>query len=248
MPMKKPPHQPIIQPDASGYTPEQEADILKFRAPPDPTPEQDAFIADVASLDHRSLHRLSPKSTERQEVKRLLWNAVTAAFERGSIPQARLLYQKAEQAYYDHVQIRNRLRYLLGMAMGILVVAMLGGTLMLIAGYLEPYVAPSLLLLILLFAGLGSVASVLSRLSSIDLRQEPSDVMIILSGATKPIVAIIFAIVVFLILDLKVLDIQFGSSTGPRSNELYLVSSFLCGFSERFATDIISRIPLGKKD
>ncbi len=125
---------------------------------------------------------------------------------------------------------------------------MLGGTLMLIAGYLEPYVAPSLLLLILLSAGLGSVASVLSRLPSIDLRQEPSDVMIILSGATKPIVAIIFAIVVFLILDLKVLDIQFGSSTGPRSNGLYLVSSFLCGFSERFATDIISRIPLGKKD
>ena len=125
---------------------------------------------------------------------------------------------------------------------------MLGGTLMLIAGYLEPYVAPSLLLLILLSAGLGSVASVLSRLPSIDLRQDPSDVMIILSGATKPIVAIIFAIVVFLILDLKVLDIQFRSSTGPRSNGLYLVSSFLCGFSERFATDIISRIPLGKKD
>jgi len=134
------------------------------------------------------------------------------------------------------------------MAIGILAAAMLGGTLMLIAGYLEPYVAPSLLLLILLSAGLGSVASVLSRLPSIDLRQDPSDVMIILSGATKPIVAIIFAIVVFLILDLKVLDIQFRSSTGPRSNGLYLVSSFLCGFSERFATDIISRIPLGKKD
>jgi hypothetical protein len=246
--MKKPSHQPIIQPDATGYTPEQEADILKFYPPPNPTPEQDAFIADVASLDHRSLHKLSPTSTERQEVKRLLWNAVTAAFERGSILQARLLYQKAEQAYYDHVQIRNRLRYLLGMAIGILVAAMLGGTLMLIAGYLEPYVAPSLLLLLLLFAGLGSVASVLSRLSSIDLRQEPSDVMIILSGATKPIVAIVFAIVVFLILDLKILDIQFGSSTGSRRNGLYLVSSFLCGFSERFATDIISRIPLGKKE
>jgi hypothetical protein len=162
MPMKRPSHQPIVQPDATGYTPEQEADILKFYPPTDPTPEQDAFIADVASLDHRSLHRLSPKSAERQEVKRLLWNAVTAAFERGSISQARLLYQKAEEAYYDHVQIRNRLRYLLGMAMGILAAAMLGGTLMLIAGYLEPYVAPSLLLLILLFAGLGSVASVLS--------------------------------------------------------------------------------------
>ena len=119
---------------------------------------------------------------------------------------------------------------------------------MFMSGHLEPYVAPRLLLLILLFAGLGSIASVLSRLSSIDLRQEPSYVMVMLSGATKPIVAIIFAIVVFLILDLKVLDIQFGSSTGPKSNGIYLVSSFLCGFSERFATDIISRVSFGKKN
>ncbi len=248
MPIKEPPHRSVIQPDVTGYTPEQEDDILKFYPPPRPTPEQDAFIADVCSLDHRSLHRLSPKSRERQEVKRLLWNAVTACVERDSISQACLLYKKAEQAYYDYVQIRNRLRYLVGMMIGILFAAALGGALMAISDYLKPYVAPNLLLLILLFAGLGSVASVLSRLSSIDLRQEPSDFMIILSGATKPLVAIIFAIVVFLILDLKVLDIQFGSSSGVKSNGIYLVSSFLCGFSERFATDIISRVPLGKND
>ncbi len=248
MPIKEPPHRPVIQPDVTGYTPDQEADILKFYAPPDPTPEQDSFIADVCSLDHRSLHRLSPKSRERQEVKRLLWNAVTACFERDSISQGRLLYEKAEQAYYDYVQIRNRLRYLFGMIIGILFAAALGGALMAIADYLDPYVAPNLLLLILLFAGLGSVASVLSRLSSIDLRQEPSDFMIILSGVTKPLVAIIFAIVVFLILDLKILDIQFGSSSDTKNDGIYLVSSFLCGFSERFATDIISRVPLGKND
>jgi len=247
MPIEKPTHQPIIQPRVTGYTPKQEADILKFYPPPHPTPEQDVFIADVVSLDHRSLQRLSPSSDERQEVKRLLWNAVTACFERDSVSQARLLYKKAEQAYYDYVQIRNRLRYLLGMGIGILAAAALGRALMLIEP-LEPYVTASLLFLIVFFAGLGSVASVLNRLSDIDLRQQPSDLMIILSGATKPVVASILAIVVFLILDLKVLDIQFGSPSGDNGNGIYLVSSFLCGFSERFATDIISRVPLGKSD
>ena len=71
--------------------------------------------------------------------------------------------------------------------------------------------------------------------------------MIILSGATKPIVAAIFAIVVYLVLDLNVLDIQFGG-VKSNGNGIYLVSSFLCGFSERFATDIISRVPFGRSD
>jgi hypothetical protein len=236
-----------VQPHATGYTPEQEADILKFFPPSSPTSEQDAFIADVVALDHRSLQRLKPKSSERQEVKRLLWNAIIAGLQNGSMPQARLLYQKAENAYYDYVQIRNRLRYLLGMALGIFISATLGGALMLVAHRFEAYISPGLLVMIMLFAGLGSVASVLSRLSSIDLRQQPSDFMIILSGATKPVVAIIFAIVVFLILDMKILDVRFGSATDS-GNKLYLVSSFLCGFSERFATDIISRIPFGSNE
>ncbi len=248
MPTTKSSSQSIRQPEAYGYTPEQEADILKFIPPDNPTPEQKAFIADFVGLDHRSLQRLSPNSAARQEVKRLLWNARNSCFETGDILQARLLYEKAEQSYYDYVQVRNRLRYLLGMVIGILSATGIGGALLLTAGYLELYVAPTLLLMILIFAGLGSVASVLSRLSSIDLRQELSDFMIIISGATKPIVATIFAVVVFLILDLKILDIQFGNAEGAKSNGIYLVSSFLCGFSERFATDIISRLPFGKNE
>ena len=66
------------QPNAIGYTPEQEADILKFYPPPAPTPEQTALIVDIVSLDHR----LAPQTRQRQEVKRLLWNAINASFER----------------------------------------------------------------------------------------------------------------------------------------------------------------------
>jgi hypothetical protein len=248
MPQDKTRPERVVQPDARGYTKEQEADILKFYPPANPTPEQEAVIVDIASLDHRSLHRLRPGSSERQEVKRLLWNAVTACCERGSASQARLLYKKAEDAYYDFVQVRNRLRYLVGMLIGVLAAAVLGTCVVLLGGQLEPYVSPGLLPLMMLFAGLGSIASVLGRLSSIDLRQEPSEVMILISGATKPLVAIIFAVVVFLILDSKVLDIKIGTSAGGGKNDgIYLVTSFLCGFSERFATDIISRVSFEKK-
>jgi hypothetical protein len=59
---------------------------------------------------------------------------------------------------------------------------------------------------------------------------------------------LIFAVVVFLILDSKVLDIKIGTSAGGGKNDgIYLVTSFLCGFSERFATDIISRVSFEKK-
>src|SRR5687767_2794347 len=118
MPLEKPRRTSVYQPSATGHTPEQEADILKFHMPAQPTPKQDALSVNIAALDHRSIQRLGPKAKERQEVKRLLWNAVTAMFERNNISQARLFYEKAEQAYYDYVQIRNRLRYLTGMAIG----------------------------------------------------------------------------------------------------------------------------------
>ena len=40
-------------------------------------------------------------------------------------------------------------------------------------------------------------------------------------------------------------DIKFGNPSETWANGIYLVTSFLCGFSERFAKDIISRVPLG---
>ena len=226
-----------------GYTQEQEQDLVRFYAPNDLDADGQALVADVVALDHRSLRRLGVRSPERQEVKRLLWNGVNAAFNGGNINEGRLLYQRAEKAYLDHVQVRNRLRYLLGMALGTAAAGALGALLAPWASFLEPFVSGRLLALLLIFAGLGSMTSVLGRLPSIDLRQEPSDLMVIISGATKPLVAIVLALVVFLILDLKIVEIHIGNAEGEKAQELYLITSFLCGFSERFASDIIGRVP-----
>jgi hypothetical protein len=235
--------QPPVQ-HIPGYSPEQEADVVSFQAPANSSPENEALVADVVALDHRSLRRLGVKSQERQEIKRLLWNATNVAFKGGWTKEGRLLYAKAEQAYYDSIQIRNRLRFLSGMVIGTTFAGALGAALTPFAPSLEPYVPSKLLALILVFAGLGSITSVLGRLSSLDLRQETSDLMLVISGATKPLVAIVLALVVFLILDLKIVEIHVGNSDGDKANGLYLISSFLCGFSERFASDIIARVSL----
>jgi hypothetical protein len=47
-----------------------------------------------------------------------------------------------------------------------------------------------------------------------------------------------------LILDLKIVGVTFCTSSETKTDEIYLISSFLCGFSERFAEDIISRAGL----
>jgi hypothetical protein len=219
-----------------------EADLITFYAPPNATREQQILIADIVSLDHRSLHVLRAGTRQREEVKRLLWNTINQGLYDGRVSLARLLYEKAERAYYYHLQTANRMKYLLGMLAGCAVAGLFGALLAALPGVLEPNLPPRLLAGLLLFAGLGSIASVLTRLSEIDLRQETSTYMLLVSGATKPVVAVVFALVVCLILDTKIIDVRFGASPEGKAGGLYLVVSFLCGFSERFAKDIISRV------
>ena len=51
-----------------------------------------------------------------------------------------------------------------------------------------------------------------------------------------------FGVVVYFILQNKIVGITIGSESESNSNGVYAVTSFLCGFSERFANDIISRV------
>jgi hypothetical protein len=175
---------------STGYEPEYEEDVLKFTVPQSLTSDQAALAAEIVNLDHHSLNTLKPRTRERQEVKRLLSNAVNILQSGNDMALARLLYQKAETAYYHYLQARNRVRYLLGMVIGVLAAGAFGGVLVFIFGqHLKPFINAQLLVVLLLFAGMGSIASVLTRLSSIDLKQETSDFMIIISGVTRPVIA-----------------------------------------------------------
>lgn len=217
--------------------------FLQFAMPPNATDEQKALTADIVELDHRAHEQLGPGTPEWKEVMGVLVNAANVGVVYGEVPQGKLLYKRAEDAFYRYFEARNRIRYLLGLGIGVVICTLFAGCLYLIARSVsQPFIKAGLLPLLCLFAGMGSLASVLTRLDQIDLRFATSTPLILISGAARPVIAICLAMVVYLVLDLRILDIKFGSPNEQNQNSLYLVSSFLCGFSERFAQDILSKV------
>jgi hypothetical protein len=215
---------------------------LNFSIPDNPTPEEQKLVADVVILDHQANHQLRPKTREWQEVTDLLYNVVVFLHQRDAT-EGRVILEEAKRVYYHHNQTRNRIRYLLGAVSGIAVVTLIGAASLLLAKPLGQFISTQLLILLFVFAGIGSVTSVLTRISSIDLKRETSNFSVFISGFSRPLIAIFLALVVYFILDTGILDIKFGSPIDSKTNAIYLVTSFLCGFSERFAQDIVSRVP-----
>jgi hypothetical protein len=221
--------------------PSAETDFfLTFSPPENPTPQEDALTADIVILDHRAKHQLKPPTREWDEVEKLLVNAVVLLQNRDA-GQGRVIFEEAERVYYHHNQTRNRIRYLTGALTGVLVAGALGSVSLLFSKSLEQFIARDLLVLIFVFAGIGSLTSVITRIASLDLKEETSNFSVFMSGFSRPLVAMILAVVVYLIVNGHMVDIKLGSSSDPRL--AYLVMSFLCGFSERFAEDIVARVP-----
>lgn len=241
------------QKSAEGEANEQSNDILimpnettkytlAFSSPTNPTPEEQKLVRDIVILDHRSLHQLGPLTRERDEVVGLLYNVVILLHQHDTA-EGRGILEEAARVYYQHNQTKNRIRYLLGAVTGIVAAAGLGAGSLLLARSLEQFITTQLLMLLFVFAGIGSLTSVLTRISSIDLKEETGSFSVFVSGFSRPMVAIFFALIVYLILDSKILDVKIGSPSEGKVGAIYLVTSFLCGFSERFAQDIISRVP-----
>ena len=216
--------------------------LVTFEQPDDPTREETLLAKDIVRLDHRSLHTLPPKGKERREIRDLIVNVVTFLQEH-QIAAGRALLNEVEAVYLQHLQARNRLRYLMGMLVGIAVMVLLGVGGLAVSRALENIMPAQSMLFIILFAGMGAVTSVLTRLSDIDLREQTSIHMVFISGISRPVTAVFFALVVALVLTLRIIDIHVGVTTAdtvPLS--LLLVAAFLCGFSERFAQDVLARV------
>jgi hypothetical protein len=212
--------------------------IWGFNFDPDLPPEAHLLAKKIAFLDHRSLHTLG-RTEERFEVRSLLYNTIVALQSRDTAGGEWLL-GKAMEVYSQHVQAKNRIRYLLGMIATI--------TFFLLAvplfDWLGKSIDHSLLVdvgLTLAFAGMGAVTSVLTRLSSIDLSDQTSKWILYISGAARPITSMCFALVFFVALRFHLFDVQIGA--GPHTpGQLAMLTGFLAGFSERFAQDILGRV------
>ena len=224
-------------------------------------------MADAGALAER-LERRRPWS--RDEVTVLLQGAINAARTShradgiDNLATARAALRKAEAVYYQDVQTKNRISYVIGLFVGVCVVVLVPILLLWateavasvlsesavtpIAAHIKKTlawvmsktpldnVAP-----LFFFAGLGACASVLSRLTTIDLKDETSKGMVVVSAAARPALAVIFASVIFVILNNGIIKV--GEDDAKVA--LILIAAFLCGYSERFATDILDRVPFG---
>jgi hypothetical protein len=175
---------------------------------------------------------------------------------------ARILHRKAMALYYGYVQKTNRLWYVGGVLGSALVIAgvlpfLLYGMAHVIARVIE-LVQPGgasvfraadlpALLVLFGFAGLGSAVSVLSRLDKVVVPPVFTKQLIFVSGAGRPVVAAVFATVVYAAVKGKIVPLE-----PVRGGEIYpgmvvywwcIVVAFLCGYSERFASDLLGKTP-----
>jgi hypothetical protein len=209
--------------------------------PPDSSPRSNELAAQIIELDHAAHERLGVNTPRWSEVNAHLINAANS-LTYGDLDMAAVSIGLARKSYY--LEAQNRIRYLVGVALGVASIAAVMTPFFVWPGILEPFVSPGLLGLIVVFAGMGTVTSVLTRLKSIDVTHETSSFLVSLSGASRPIVSVFTALVVYLILRENIVQVRFGTPPAGTQDGLYLVTSFLSGFSERFAQDLISRVPL----
>jgi len=92
--------------------------------------------------------------------------------------------------------------------------------------------------LVSIAGALGSIASIMVRLRDFTLVEAPDSTILFFTGLFKPIVGMAFALFVYTVLrsGLVPLDIQ-----PEKSMYFFAALSFVAGFSERFAQDVMSK-------
>ena len=196
---------------------------------------------EIGDIDKRAHRLLGVGTPEWEAVIMLLVNAISLGLAGNLVGEGKRLCTQAGELLEHYVAVRNRKYYLAGMAIGVVVAVLIIFIPYQFQEFFEPYFSAHLLVFISLFAGMGSIASVLTRILTMEeLKQEIAPSTTMVSAAGRPIVAIFFAIVVYLILDQGIITIEIGSA--DNLDKFYLVVAFLSGFSERFAKDLFERV------
>ena len=158
-------------------------------------------------------------------------------------------FAKAEVVFQNDVQTKNRMFYLLGIAVGLIAIGVLAGSVLGVAHWLTltDLARPEMVIDLFAFAGLGSLTSVLARLSTIDLKDELRRKWVLISAAVRPIMAVAFAAIAYLVLTYELVKFS-GFDTPDQKKALIWIAAFLCGYSERFAQDLLDRLPFTTSD
>jgi hypothetical protein len=200
---------------------------------------------EIAVIDTRSHYLFGPGSKARAQVKALLQGAIDSDLKCNE----RRFIDLALQTFHDRVLSRSRALYIVGVVVGVIMLvaaAFLTGALTDTALGVLGMATRACCALTILFAGMGTICSVFSRLASIDMCNETSGFILSLSGFFRPVTATLFALAIVQILKLDIVTIHLppiqpeGIATSPLEH-FYLLVAFLAGFSERFASDLIGR-------
>ena len=249
--------------------PDYQAAIARYASGDGASPELEVFLGRLRAAASRMSRR--PSGVHNEVVQHLdaAWRAALREADayRDAGPCAFPLASSALKAGTDrllqHEQARGKLYYLIGLGIGVLVTVVLPAVTIflltdqastqIVAGVASPLPSPGgqgstdgwrphLFAQLVLFAGAGAIASVVTRLSTIDMSGETKNKIIMISGAGRPVLAVLFSIIVYQIIEHGLVSIGIATDGGAKE-ALIKVAGFLCGYSERFATDVLDRLP-----
>jgi hypothetical protein len=149
--------------------------------------------------------------------------------------------------YREAAPRRARLRYLLGVVIGIPLVAAVGYLLALLLGATTAISAldRELIMTSLVSGGTGAVVSVMARLGSetLDVKHESGKWALFLAGLMRPVLGGVFGVAVFAAVSGALVTL----AAPTKGDEIfyYAALGFLAGFSERFAQDTLFRSGAG---
>ena len=215
--------------------------------PPTATREDKALVAEI-----RTIHRQA--YTDLAFIGRCRWagyNSVESklriageSLQAGLHDEAKRLVTSAQATYREQLGAQRKIWYLWGVLIGIALLGVLVVALNTASSTLGNVISQKFALQLLIFAGMGTLASVLMRLGSFNIDTYATRVLVMISGISRPLVAVFVTFAMYTILKshLQTVTVNGNDLTNvDKSAYVYFTAAFLCGFSERFGKDLISR-------
>ena len=209
-------------------------------------------LAQLLSLREEAANLLGPSAAEQVEL-----GIVALLGETPNLPFAQAIHKSVSSRLADRTRplklsalLRTdspSLQVMLGLGAQLLCASVLGGLAhwkLMSVDWTLFQLPPTLLLLTVLGGMVGSVASILVRIRDFDSVQGATPASLVLLGFSKPVVGACFALFVLSVLKAQLLPIQVPAP-GPMASYFFLALSFVCGFSERLAQDLVTKLEDG---
>lgn len=208
------------------------------------TEEVEAGFVALMSETSALKARMGTRSTRFAKEVRVLLEQVGYLYKLDPV-KGRSLFETAKARYQKNVGTENQMWFLLGALIGSAFLCACALSLILARDQFPlqlKNLGPSdQIASLTFFAMLGSLTSIMLRLSKIDLQDEDRRAFIMFSAAIHPLMAGGFMAVIYVILENKIISINLGTGDGAAKAVEWL-AAFLCGFSEKFAPGILDRV------